>query len=103
MRSLYIMLRDLISGEKAAPALSQVTHLKTHELDRDTWQSIEKDILASGADAESVKSQQKFIKSWIDTVMIGEDGIDDSLSIVPPAVTAGRPDKRKVIGARYQG
>jgi hypothetical protein len=47
---------------------------------KNTWRCIEEDLVASGADEASVKSQHDFIKTWVDDVWIGEDDNDENLA-----------------------
>ena len=61
------------SGKRTAPAFSQATE-KARLENKETWKEIIQDLNDEGIDKESVDSQETFIKSWIDEVILSDEG-----------------------------
>ena len=62
------------SGKRTAPAFSQATTEKVDLDNKDTWREIVQDLNDEGIDKESLVSQAPFIKSWIDEVILADEG-----------------------------
>jgi hypothetical protein len=89
------------SGKRIAPAFSQATTEKVDLDNKETWKEIVQDLNDEGIDKESLDSQETFIKSWIDEVIIADEyGSDqgsqteserESYSIAPSSFMEGEP------------
>jgi hypothetical protein len=89
------------SGKRTAPAFSQATTEKVDLDNKETWKEIVQDLNDEGIDKESLDSQETFIKSWIDEVIIADEGCSDqgsqtesereSYSIAPSSFMEGEP------------
>jgi hypothetical protein len=89
------------SGKRTAPVFSQATTEKVDLDNKETWKEIVQDLNDEGIDKESLDSQETFIKSWIDEVIIADEGCSDqgsqtesereSYSIAPSSFMEGEP------------
>jgi hypothetical protein len=61
------------SGRRSAPAFSQAPTEKVDLDNKETWKEIVQDLNDEGIDKESLDSQETFIKSWIDEVILADD------------------------------
>lgn len=90
------------SGKRTAPAFSQATTEKVDLDNKDTWKEIVQDLNDEGIDKDSLDSQETFIKSWIDEVILADDGLfsdqdsqteseRESFSVAPSSFMEGEP------------
>jgi hypothetical protein len=90
------------SGKRTAPAFSQAVTERADLDKQETWKEIVQDLNDEGIDKESLASQETFIKSWIDDVIIADEGYYSdqdsqdasergSFSIAPSSFMEGEP------------
>ena len=90
------------SGKRTTPAFSQTTTEKVDLDNKETWKEIVQDLNDEGIDKESLDSQKTFIKSWIDEVILADEGYcsdegsqieseRESYSIPPSSFMEGDP------------
>lgn len=61
------------SGKRTAPAFSQAQTERDLE-NKETWKDIVQDLKDEGIDKESLTAEEPFIKSWIDEVILADEG-----------------------------
>jgi hypothetical protein len=90
------------SGKRTAPAFSQAVTERADLDKQETWKEIVRDLNNEGIDKKSLASQETFIKSWIDEVIIADEGYYSdqdsqdasergSFSIAPSSVMESEP------------
>jgi hypothetical protein len=62
------------SGKRTAPAFSQAVTERADLDKQETWKEIVQDLNDEGIDKESLDAQEPFIKSWIDEVILADEG-----------------------------
>jgi hypothetical protein len=102
LAALNVINYSYQSGKRTVPAFSQAVTERADLDKQETWKEIVQDLNDEGIDKESLDAQEPFIKSWIDEVILADEGYCSdqdsqdasergSFSIAPSSFMEGEP------------